>query len=174
MAQPVPILRAGLVIPDAAVCAAGGSVPFMPIATTDPTTGQVLKEFTPHSSAEVEAKLAAASRASEGYRLTTYAQRATWMRSAADLLEAEVEDTARLMTTEMGKTVAAARAEVLKCATGCRYYAEHAEAFLADEPADASAVKASRAFARYQPLGVVLAVMPWNFPLWQAMRFAAP
>src|SRR3546814_6171804 len=79
-----------------------------------------------------------------------------------------------MMTTEMGKTLSAARAEAAKCAVGCRFYAERAEGFLADEPADADAVKASRAFVRYQPLGPVLAVMPWNFPLWQAMRFAAP
>jgi succinate-semialdehyde dehydrogenase/glutarate-semialdehyde dehydrogenase len=146
----------------------------MTIATTDPTTGEVLKDFTPHSATEVEAKLAAARRAFGDYRLTPFAQRATWMRAAADLLEAEADDTARLMATEMGKTVAAARAEVLKCATGARFYAEHAEQMLDDEHADASAVKASRAYARYQPLGAVLAVMPWNFPLWQAMRFAAP
>jgi succinate-semialdehyde dehydrogenase/glutarate-semialdehyde dehydrogenase len=146
----------------------------MAIATTDPTTGEVLKEFAPHTAAEVESKLAAAATASESYRLTSFAERAGWLVAAADLLEAEADETARLMTTEMGKTVVAARAEVLKCAAGCRYYAKHAEAFLADEPADAAAVKASRAFARYQPLGVVLAVMPWNFPLWQAMRFAAP
>ena len=79
-----------------------------------------------------------------------------------------------MMTTEMGKTLAAAKQEVAKCATACRYYAEHAEQFLADEPADASGVGAADAYVRYQPLGPVLAIMPWNFPLWQAMRFAAP
>src|SRR5437763_8311735 len=78
------------------------------------------------------------------------------------------------MTTEMGKPVGAARAEIQKCAKACRFYAERAEGFLADEPVEPGAVGASRAFARYQPLGPVLAVMPWNFPLWQAMRFAAP
>jgi succinate-semialdehyde dehydrogenase/glutarate-semialdehyde dehydrogenase len=96
------------------------------------------------------------------------------MRAAADLLDAERDEVARTMTTEMGKTLVSARAEVAKCAKACRFYAEHAEAFLADETADAGAVGASRAFVRYQPLGPVLAVMPWNFPLWQAMRFAAP
>jgi succinate-semialdehyde dehydrogenase/glutarate-semialdehyde dehydrogenase len=96
------------------------------------------------------------------------------MTAAADILDAEHDDIARLMTTEMGKTVVAARAEVQKCAKGCRFYASNAEGFLADEPVAAEAVGASRAYARYQPLGVVLAVMPWNFPLWQVIRFAAP
>src|SRR5262249_18753740 len=83
-------------------------------------------------------------------------------------------DVASLMVTEMGKTLAAARAEVTKCANACRYFAGHAEGLLADEPADASQVGARRAYVRYEPLGPVLAIMPWNFPLWQAMRFAAP
>ena len=96
------------------------------------------------------------------------------MRRAADLLDAEQEAVARLMTTEMGKTIKSARAEVTKCARGCRYYADNAEALLADEVADPKAVGAVAAYARYQPIGVVLAVMPWNFPLWQVMRFAAP
>ncbi|MDQ1687982.1 MAG: succinate-semialdehyde dehydrogenase / glutarate-semialdehyde dehydrogenase [Frankiaceae bacterium] len=146
----------------------------MAIATQDPTTGELVKEFSPHTAEEVEAKVAAAASTFASYRHTSFADRARWMLAAADLLEAEADDTAELMTTEMGKTVKAAKAEVLKCAAGCRYYAANAEAFLADEPADASAVGASRAYTRYQPLGVVLAIMPWNFPLWQAMRFAAP
>ena len=93
---------------------------------------------------------------------------------AADRLDAERDETARLMTTEMGKTYAAAKAEVTKCATACRFYAENAPRMLADEPADAAAVKAKRAYVRYQPIGPVLAVMPWNYPLWQVIRFAAP
>src|SRR5581483_3009380 len=101
-------------------------------------------------------------------------ERAEGMRAAADILDREVDAVAATMTTEMGKTLKAARAEAQKCAKACRFYAEHAEGFLADEPVDPSAVGASRAFARYLPIGVVLAVMPWNFPLWQAMRFAAP
>src|SRR5690349_6895806 len=96
------------------------------------------------------------------------------MRQAADILDAENEQIAAMMVTEMGKTLVAARAEVAKCATACRYYAEHAEGYLADEPADAAAVGASGAWVRYDSLGPVLAIMPWNFPLWQAMRFAAP
>ena len=96
------------------------------------------------------------------------------MRQAAGILDGEQDQIAAMMTTEMGKTLAAARQEVAKCATACRYYAEHAARFLADEPADSAAVGAERAYVSYQPLGPVLAIMPWNFPLWQAMRFAAP
>jgi succinate-semialdehyde dehydrogenase/glutarate-semialdehyde dehydrogenase len=108
------------------------------------------------------------------YRRTSYEQRAGWLRAAADLLEAEAQPTAELMTLEMGKTVKAARAEVLKCAAGFRYYAEHGADILADAEVDAGAVRAARAYVRWQPLGPVLAIMPWNFPLWQAVRFAAP
>ena len=108
------------------------------------------------------------------YRLTSLDARAGWMRRAAGLLDDEQDQIAAMMTTEMGKTLAAARQEVAKCAAACRYYAGHAAGFLADEPADAGAVGAGRAFVKYQPLGPVLAIMPWNFPLWQAMRFAAP
>jgi succinate-semialdehyde dehydrogenase/glutarate-semialdehyde dehydrogenase len=96
------------------------------------------------------------------------------MRRAAGILDEEQDQVAAMMTTEMGKTLAAAKQEVAKCALACRYYADHAAGFLADEPADADAVGAARAYVSYQPLGPVLAVMPWNFPLWQAMRFAAP
>ncbi|MEV4771359.1 NADP-dependent succinic semialdehyde dehydrogenase [Micromonospora humida] len=146
----------------------------MPIATTNPATGQVLKSYEPMSSEQIDAAIDRADLAFRDLRRTTVAQRAQWMNAAADLLDAERDDTARLMTTEMGKTYAAARAEVTKCATACRFYAANAERMLADEPADAAAVKAKRAFVRYQPIGAVLAVMPWNFPLWQVMRFAAP
>src|SRR3954469_23029295 len=146
----------------------------MAIATVNPATGEVLKTFDPMSDDQIEARLAAAVSGFEALRRTSFADRAGWMRAAADLLDAETDRVATMMTTEMGKTLKAARAEVAKCATACRYYADHSERFLADEPADASAVKALRAYARYQPLGPVLAVMPWNFPLWQAMRFAAP
>ncbi|WP_422752433.1 NADP-dependent succinic semialdehyde dehydrogenase [Micromonospora sp. WMMD708] len=146
----------------------------MPIATTNPATGQVLKSYEPMSTEQIDAAIERADLAFRDLRRTTLAQRAQWMNAAADLLDAERDDTARLMTTEMGKTYAAARAEVTKCATACRFYAANAERMLADEPADAAAVKAKRAFVRYQPIGAVLAVMPWNFPLWQVMRFAAP
>src|SRR5690554_3745537 len=146
----------------------------MAIATTNPATGEVLKTFDPMSPEQVEAALDRAVTGFEALRTTSFVQRAAWMRAAADILDAEADSIARTMTTEMGKTLAAAKAEVAKCALACRFYAEHAERFLADEPADPGAVGASRAYARYQPLGPVLAVMPWNFPLWQAMRFAAP
>src|ERR1700758_280525 len=146
----------------------------MTIATINPTTGETVKTFTPASDAEIDAALARAHDRFLDYRHTSFAQRAGWARRTADLLEVEAEQVAAMMTLEMGKTLASAKAEALKCAKGFRYYAEGAEAMLADEPADAAAVGASKAFARYQPLGVVLAVMPWNFPLWQVVRFAAP
>jgi succinate-semialdehyde dehydrogenase/glutarate-semialdehyde dehydrogenase len=146
----------------------------MAIATTDPTTGQVLKTFEPLTSAELEDKLERASQAFRSYRTTSFPDRSRWARRAADLMDEDVEQLADLMTTEMGKTLKASRLEIGKCAAGLRYYAEHARAMLADVPADAASVKASRALTRYQPLGPVLAVMPWNYPLWQAMRFAAP
>jgi len=146
----------------------------MAIATVNPATGQTVKTFAEFSEAEVEQTLARASATFLTFRRTTFAQRSGWMVAAADLLDAEVDEVAEMMTTEMGKTLAAARLEVQKCAKACRYFAEHAEGFLADEPADAGAMGAGEAYARYQPLGPVLAVMPWNFPLWQVMRFAAP
>jgi succinate-semialdehyde dehydrogenase/glutarate-semialdehyde dehydrogenase len=146
----------------------------MPIATTNPATGAVLKTFDELSDEQIDAAIGRAVDGFAALRATTFAQRAGWLRTAADLLDHERDQVAALMTTEMGKTLAAAKAEVTKCAAACRYYAEHAEGFLADEPADAGAVGAARAYTRYQPIGPVLAVMPWNFPLWQAMRFAAP
>lgn len=146
----------------------------MPIATINPATGETVKTFTAASSEEVDAAIGRAYERFRQYRRTSFAQRAEWTNATADLLEAEADDVAAMMTLEMGKTLASAKAEVNKCAKGFRFYAEHAEAFLADEPGDAAAVGATKAYARYQPLGVVLAVMPWNFPLWQAVRFAAP
>ncbi len=147
----------------------------MAIAIINPATGQLQEQFTPHDAAEVETRIAETQAAFETLRGTTFQQRAEWMRQAAEILESEVETTARMLVIEMGKPIAQARAEVLKCAKGMRYYAAHAEGFLADEPlADPSEVGASQAYTRYQPLGVVLAVMPWNYPLWQVIRFAAP
>ncbi|PYC76043.1 NADP-dependent succinic semialdehyde dehydrogenase [Micromonospora arborensis] len=144
------------------------------IATTNPATGQVLKTYEAMSTEQLDGAIERTDLAYRQLRDTTVDQRARWMNAAADLLDAERDEIARIMTTEMGKTYVAAQAEVTKCATAARFYADKAPVFLADEPADAAAVKAVRAFIRYQPIGVVLAVMPWNFPLWQVMRFAAP
>ncbi|TCB98362.1 NADP-dependent succinic semialdehyde dehydrogenase [Micromonospora zingiberis] len=146
----------------------------MAIATRDPATGIVERTFAPMSDEEVERALADAAGAVVALRRTTFADRAAWMRAAADLLEADAPTLAATMTREMGKTLASAEAEVRKAAHGCRYYAEHAAAMLAPEPADAPAVGAAAAYSVYQPLGVVLAVMPWNYPVWQVLRFAAP
>ncbi|MBL7492184.1 NADP-dependent succinic semialdehyde dehydrogenase [Frankia sp. AgB1.9] len=147
----------------------------MAIQSINPATGAVLKTFDPLGPDEIEAKLARAATTFASYRRTTFAERAGKLRAAADLLDAERRDIAVTMTSEMGKTVASAAAEAAKCAKAMRFYAEHAEGFLADEPLeDPSVVGARRAFARYQPIGAVLAVMPWNFPLWQVTRFAAP
>ncbi|MET7879749.1 NADP-dependent succinic semialdehyde dehydrogenase [Micromonospora profundi] len=144
------------------------------IATTNPATGQVLKTYEAMSTEQIDSAIERTDLAYQQLRGTTVDERARWMKAAADLLDAERDEIARIMTTEMGKTYVAAQAEVTKCATAARFYADKAPGFLADEPADSDAVKATRAFIRYQPIGVVLAVMPWNFPLWQVMRFAAP
>ena len=147
----------------------------MAIATINPTTGETVETFEPHDDAEVARRIAEAAAAADTLRDTTFAQRAQWMNATADILEADVERVARMLTLEMGKPLGQARGEVLKCAKNMRFYAEHAESFLADEPlADASTVSASQAWTVWQPLGVVLAVMPWNYPLWQVIRFAAP
>jgi len=146
----------------------------MAIATVNPANGETVKTYDEMSEADLERALAAAAAAAASYRLTSFDDRAGWMRRAAGILDSEQDQIAAMMTTEMGKTLVAARQEVAKCATACRYYADHAAGFLADEPADAGAVGAQDAYVSYQPLGPVLAIMPWNFPLWQAMRFAAP
>lgn len=146
----------------------------MAIATINPATGEKVQTFDAASGDDIERALALASECAASYRSTTFVQRSAWMHATADLLEAEADDVAALMTLEMGKTLAASKAEVLKCAKGFRFYADNAEAMVADEPANAAAVGAKQAYVRYQPLGVVLAVMPWNFPLWQVVRFAAP
>ena len=146
----------------------------MAIATINPATGEVVKTFEAMSDVQVDQRLGRAVAGFAALRETSFAQRAQWMRAAADLLAADRDGIAATMTTEMGKPLAQALAEVDKCAAGCRFYAGHAEEFLADDPRDAAAVKAGRAFVRYQPIGPVLAIMPWNFPLWQVIRFAAP
>ncbi|MCZ4120436.1 NADP-dependent succinic semialdehyde dehydrogenase [Streptomyces sp. H39-S7] len=149
----------------------------MPIATVNPATGETLRTFEALDAAGIEEKLARADATFREYRTTPFSERADLMRRAAALLEEEGEDIARTMTAEMGKTLVAARAEAAKCAKAMRWYAERAEGLLADEHPEQADVEDSggaRAFVRYRPLGVVLAVMPWNFPLWQVVRFAAP
>jgi succinate-semialdehyde dehydrogenase/glutarate-semialdehyde dehydrogenase len=146
----------------------------MAIATINPTTGETLKTFEPLSDEALEERIARAAAAFGSYRLTSVEDRVGWLRAAADVLDADTDPVAELMVTEMGKTLASAKAEVAKCAKGLRWYAEHGPALLEPQPRDAAAVGARDAYVAYQPLGVVLAIMPWNFPLWQAIRFAAP
>jgi succinate-semialdehyde dehydrogenase/glutarate-semialdehyde dehydrogenase len=144
-------------------------------ATVNPTTGELEKSFDAHSEAEVDALLDRAAAANRQLAATTFAQRGQWMRVAADLLEADRDELSTVMVTEMGKTKKSAEAEVSKSATALRFYADRAEGFLADETEpDPGAVNASSARVLYQPLGTVLAIMPWNFPVWQVIRFAAP
>ncbi|HVA08140.1 MAG TPA: aldehyde dehydrogenase family protein [Acidimicrobiales bacterium] len=143
----------------------------MPFATVNPATGETEKTFPAHTPAEVEARLQRAADAFATYRRTTFVDRARHLISTAELFEGEQPDIARMLTTEMGKTFASAKGEVSKCALGLRWFAEHAEQLLADEPIPTAA---GRSYVHYQPLGPVLAVMPWNFPLWQVIRFAAP
>ncbi|MEO6030275.1 MAG: NAD-dependent succinate-semialdehyde dehydrogenase [Candidatus Binatia bacterium] len=148
----------------------------MAIATTDPTTGTTLQTFAAHGAAEIERRLARAAGAFEQHRLTDVAVRASWMRRAADVFDADRERLARVAVQEMGKTIRSARSEVEKCALGCRYYAEHAAAMLADTILEDGETRPQAGDARVVqlPLGAVLAVMPWNFPYWQVVRFAAP
>ena len=143
----------------------------MPIATIDPSTNTTLKSFAPHTPAEVAARIDHAAAAFASYRKTSFTARSAWMTRAAEILEAEKSELGRLMTTEMGKTHRSATEEAAKCAWACWYYAEQAEGFLADEIVTTSAGKS---YISYQPLGIVLAVMPWNFPFWQVFRFLAP
>ena len=143
----------------------------MTIATTNPATGETVKTFPPDSDAVIEAKLLKAAQAFEKWRGTGFAERAARLSKAAALLDERKDALGRLMTLEMGKLRKAAVAEVEKCANGCRYYAEHAQRHLAAEVVQTDARRSEK---RFQPLGPVLAVMPWNFPFWQVFRFAAP
>ncbi|MEU9112867.1 NADP-dependent succinic semialdehyde dehydrogenase [Streptomyces sp. NPDC048483] len=149
----------------------------MAIATVNPATGETLKTFDAHNPGEIEDRLVRAEQAYQDHRTTSFAYRSELLLAAADLLDADRETISRTMTTEMGKPLAQARAEAKKCAKTMRWYAHHAEELLADEqpdPADVADSGAARAVVRYRPIGTVLAVMPWNFPLWQVVRFAAP
>jgi succinate-semialdehyde dehydrogenase / glutarate-semialdehyde dehydrogenase len=143
----------------------------MAIATVNPATGELVKSFDTLSDSQVDQKIAKAAAAFRAFRKISFADRARWMVRAAEILEAEKDSLGRLMTLEMGKTLPSAVAEAEKCATACRYYAENAAKFVADELIQTSA---SKSYIRYQPLGIVLAVMPWNFPFWQVFRFIAP
>jgi succinate-semialdehyde dehydrogenase/glutarate-semialdehyde dehydrogenase len=143
----------------------------MAIATVNPATGQLMKSFEALTDAEIEVKLQKAADTFAKYRHVPFAERARMMMKAADIIERDKEKFAQMMTMEMGKTLRSAVDEAAKCAWVCRYYAENAERFLADEVVETTA---SRSYIRYQPLGAVLAIMPWNFPFWQVLRFAAP
>ncbi|WP_400191208.1 NAD-dependent succinate-semialdehyde dehydrogenase [Hymenobacter sp. B81] len=143
----------------------------MPIASFNPYTGRELRRFRPHSPAQVERIVAQADRAARQWRRSSFAERARVLTRAAALLRERQDALARLMALEMGKPLRDGRAEVLKCALTCDYYAAHAEQMLADQLIE---TKARRSFIAHEPLGVVLAIMPWNFPFWQAIRFAAP
>ena len=143
----------------------------MALKSVNPMNGELIREYPEDSEEDVRTALSEASHAFAGWRNTTFAVRARKMRAAADRLDARREDLARLMALEMGKPLVPGRAELEKCASTCRYYADNAERFLANEPV---ATEASNSFIAYNPLGAVLAVMPWNFPFWQVFRFAAP
>jgi succinate-semialdehyde dehydrogenase/glutarate-semialdehyde dehydrogenase len=143
----------------------------MAIASINPATGEKLKEFTAHNDAEIEKRLKCAEHSFQQHRRESFPKRAQLMLAAATLLEREKEELARTMTLEMGKLFRASVEEIEKCARGCRYYAENAERFLEDEAAQTDA---RRSYVHYDPMGPVLAIMPWNFPFWQVFRFAAP
>jgi succinate-semialdehyde dehydrogenase/glutarate-semialdehyde dehydrogenase len=143
----------------------------MAIATINPATGETMKSFEALSDREIEEKVARADQAFRDSRLGSFEDRARKMTRAAEILESEKRCFGELMTTEMGKPIKAALSEVEKCAWVCRYYAETAAAHLSDEVIETNALLS---YIRYQPLGLVLAVMPWNFPFWQVFRFAAP
>ena len=143
----------------------------MAIQSINPATGEVIKTFQPDSTEEVNAKISAAEKAFKQWREVSFEERARLMHKQADILENEAEKYARLITLEMGKPLKDAVAEVKKCAKACRYYADNAKDFLQDELIETEATKSMIAF---EPLGVILAIMPWNFPFWQAYRFLAP
>ena len=139
--------------------------------SVNPATGELIRDYAEHSDADVRGRITAAQRAYGTWRGASFTDRAALMRRAVDLLRQQREKLARLMTDEMGKPIASAEAEVDKCAWGCEFYAEHAERYLASELV---ATDATKSFVRYDPLGPILAIMPWNFPFWQVFRFAAP
>jgi succinate-semialdehyde dehydrogenase / glutarate-semialdehyde dehydrogenase len=141
------------------------------IASVNPATGELLRQFEPISEAELERRLEAAAACFREYRRMPLPDRARRMERAAAILESDKEPLARIMTLEMGKPLRAAVQEIEKCARTCRYFAEHAGRFLGEEEVP---TEADRSSVRFEPLGPILAVMPWNFPFWQLFRFAAP
>jgi succinate-semialdehyde dehydrogenase/glutarate-semialdehyde dehydrogenase len=141
------------------------------IASTNPTTGETLKKFAVINPGEIENALARADGAFQSYRRTSFHERANWLTATANLLEEEKDRLAKIMTLEMGKLLRAAEEEIAKCAKGCRFYSENAERFLAEQEIP---TETARNLVRYEPMGPVLAIMPWNFPFWQVFRFAAP
>ena len=143
----------------------------MPIASNNPATGQNLKEFSAVDDAEIEKRLSCAENAFRKYRRTTFTQRPELLHAVGELLFQEKKRYAEIITLEMGKLFRDSIAEIEKCARGCRFYAENGERFLEDEVAQTDAAES---YVQYQPLGPVLAIMPWNFPFWQVFRFAAP
>jgi succinate-semialdehyde dehydrogenase/glutarate-semialdehyde dehydrogenase len=143
----------------------------MSISSINPATGELVEHFDELGQEEIENKLRLAIETFKTYRKTSFEQRAEMLLRAADILEQRKSYWARTITVEMGKTLKAAIAEVEKCASGCRYYAENTARFLADEPIQTEAI---RSYVRFLPIGPVLAIMPWNFPFWQVFRFAAP
>jgi succinate-semialdehyde dehydrogenase/glutarate-semialdehyde dehydrogenase len=143
----------------------------MSIATINPATGKTIRTFEAFTGARIGESIDRAAAVYREHRRTSFTERATLMRKAGEILDAECRELGRLMTLEMGKPIKAGIAEAEKCATACRYYADNAERFLADEPAQ---MEGSKAWVAFQPIGVVLAIMPWNFPFWQVFRFAAP
>lgn len=145
--------------------------PEISMRAINPANNLLIAEYPDHDDAEIEAKLALAAERFAEYRSTSFAERAALMRKAANVLRERSGTYARLMTEEMGKPIAAAESEVEKCAWACDYYADNAEQFLSDIP---SKTDASKSYVRFQPVGPVLAIMPWNFPFWQCFRFAAP
>src|SRR5881409_3633596 len=143
----------------------------MAIASINPATGEKVKAFSPFDDSEIEKRLSRAEKAFRRYRRTTFAERSQWMHGAAELLFQEKQRFAEIITLEMGKLFRDSVAEIEKCVRGCRFYAENGARFLEEEPAQTDAAES---YVEYQPLGPVLAVMPWNFPFWQVFRFAAP
>jgi len=141
------------------------------ISTVNPATGEAVTTFEALTEEVIDQKIQRAADTFREYRKSSFAERSRMMLRAAEILDEEAEEFGRLMTSEMGKTLAAATAEAQKCARGCRYYAENAERFMADEEIE---LRGAKTYVRYEPLGPILAIMPWNFPFWQVFRHAAP